>query len=138
MSNHHEKATLTNVLRTLRGRSSHERILHRLHSVVLVQNGFSCSEVARCYGDSARIVAYWVKRFESDGVSGLREKVRSGRPSKLTLLELKRVAAFVKRESESKGVPTNGKTLSTFIKKTFGVSLTVRQCRRIVNQFPSS
>lgn len=123
------------LFRTLRGGSPNERILHRLHSVVLVFNGLSCSEVAKCYGDSARIVAYWVKRFEEQGIAGLQEEARSGRPSKLTPAQLKKVAAFVEESSQTNGAPIDGKALSAFIKKRFDVSLTVRQCRRIVKQF---
>jgi transposase len=122
------------LLRTLRGSSPEERILHRLHSVVLVLNGFSCSEVAKCYGDSARSVAYWVERFEGKGLAGLEEEARSGRPSKLTPAQLKKVAGFLKG-SQTGETPVDGKALSVFIKRRFGVSLTVRQCRRIVKQF---
>lgn len=122
------------LLRTLRGATPRERILHRLHSVALVLNGRSCSEVARFYGDSARIVAYWVKRFDESGLAGLEEEARSGRPSKLTASQLQRVKVFVRKTSESSASPITGEVLAAFIKGTFHVSLTVRQCRRIVKQ----
>jgi transposase len=128
-----EKDVPNELLKALHGTSPHERILHRLHSVVLVLSGLSCSEVARLYGDSARIVAYWLERYETEGIAGLEEEARSGRPSKLTSTQLQSVKAFVKRSSPS--APVSGEALSSFIKKRFGVSLTVRQCRRIVKRF---
>lgn len=116
--------------RVLHGASESERILHRLHSVVLVLNGFSCSEAARLYGDSARSVAYWVKRFAERGIPGLEEKQRSGRPRKLTPLQMKRLRVFVEKESKD-GEHVPAKKLAFFINQKFGVRLTIRQCRRI-------
>jgi putative transposase len=125
------------VLRALRGASESDRVLHRLHSVVLVLKGFTCSEVARLYGDSARSVAYWVKRFEAAGVSGLEEEQRSGRPSRLTPAQMNTVRAFATKRSQS-GKPTTGKALSSFINQKFGIHLTIRQCRRILKMFIES
>ena len=45
-------------------------------------NGLKVSEVASlCYCDS-RTVSGWVRRFEKDGLAGLKDKPRSGRPPK--------------------------------------------------------
>lgn len=124
------------LLASLRGSSPNERVLHRLHSVVLVLRGFSCSEVARFYGNSERIVAYWLKRFEEAGIAGLEEGSRSGRPSTLTDAQLRKVQSFIKTSRE-KHESVTGPALAAFLKETFKVSLTVRQCRRILNQFLS-
>jgi transposase len=124
------------LLTSLRGASPKERVLHRLHSVVLVLNGFSCSEVARFYGNSERIVAYWSKRFEEAGIAGLEEGSRSGRPSTMTDAQLRKVQSFIKTSRE-KHESVTGPALAAFLKGTFKVSLTVRQCRRILNQFLS-
>src|SRR5436190_6332323 len=124
------------VLHALRGASEHERILHRLHSVVLVLNGLSCSEAARLYGDSARSVAYWLQRFEEGGLSGLEEEQRSGRPSKLTSAQTKRIRWFVEKQTQA-GETVTAKSVSFFINQKFGVKLTVRQCRRILKQMAS-
>ena len=123
------------LLRALRGAAESERILHRLHSVVLVLNGFSSSEAARLYGDSARSVAYWVKRFEEHGVGGLEEKQRSGRPSKLSESQMRSVKSWVRKSFD--GTPVTGKVLSSYIRSRFGLSLTVRQCRRIMKTISS-
>lgn len=122
-------------LKVLRGTSEQERILHRLHSVILVLRGFSCSAVGRLYGDSARSVAYWVKRYDALGAAGLKEQARSGRPSKLTPSQLRSIESFMSNGSASS--PVTGEALSAFIRKMFDVSLTVRQCRRIVRRFSS-
>ncbi len=122
------------MLKRLRGHSSHDRLLHRLHSVVLVAHGLSASEVARIYGDSPRAVSYWVKRFNKDGAEGLEEEVRPGRPSKLGQAQMNQVRRYVERyRTESKRL--NAQLLSDYIIRGFGVKLTLRQCWRILKQF---
>ena len=44
---------------------------HRLHGVLLVASGLSCEQVAKCFGDSPRTIANWVRRFERPGLPGL-------------------------------------------------------------------
>ena len=121
------------MLRTLRGETPRERLLHRLHSVVLTLSGQSASEVARIHGDSPRAVAYWVTRFNDEGVAGLEEDQRPGRPSKLNARQMDKLQTFLKRsEQQSKSI--NAKALATFILKKFSISLTPRQCWRIRNK----
>jgi len=123
------KETLT----TLRGDSSRERLLHRLHSVALVLSGLSSSEAGRIYGDSPRAVAYWVKRFRKDGLQGLHEESRPGRPSKLNPSQLKKVQTFLNK-SPGRSKSVKAEILAEYISKEFGIVLTVRQCWRIVNR----
>ena len=118
----------------LRGTSVRERILHRLHSVALVLSGRSASEAARIYGDSPRAVAYWVTRFEKQGIRGLGEDSRPGRPTKLKSLQTKKVRAYLNKSRE-RSQPVSAKALQQYIKQGFGVTLTTRQCLRILAKF---
>ena len=61
-------------------RSEESRYDHRLHGVLLVAQGMSCRQVSELLGDAPRTVAYWVHRFERDGLGGLTEEERPGRP----------------------------------------------------------
>jgi transposase len=121
------------LLKTLRGDSPRERLLHRLHCVALVLNGLSSSAVARIYGDSPRAVAYWVKRFKKDGEQGLHEESRPGRPSKLNASQLKHVQIFLDKSS-AHSKSEKAEHLAHYISEKFGITLTVRQCWRIVNR----
>ena len=123
------KETLT----TLRGDSARERLLHRLHSVALVLSGLSASEAGRIYGDSPRAVAYWVTQFKKDGLDGLHEETRPGRPSKLNQSQLKKVQLFLIKSAE-KSKSVKAEILAEYISKEFGIVLTVRQCWRILNR----
>ena len=64
-------------------RSDESRYDHRLHGVLLVAQGLSCRETAGVLGDAPRTVENWVHRFERDGLAGLTDTERSGRPSRL-------------------------------------------------------
>ena len=125
--------TTKDTLKILRGDSSRERLLHRLHCVVMALNGSSASESARIYGDSPRAVAYWVRRFQQGGIEGLNEEARPGRPSRLNDAQMKKVQTYLtKAGAQSK--PVNAEMLSVFILKKFKIFLTPRQCLRILKR----
>ena len=128
-----KKGPTAELNRTLRGASPRERLLHRLHSVALVLHGMSASEAGRIYGDSARSVAYWVKPFRQDGVQGIEEGSRPGRPSKLSPAQLQELQAFVSR---CRGVKQaiSGAVLVSHILHEFGVKITRRQGVRLFTQ----
>jgi transposase len=133
MNKKSSRAITNEMLATLRGDSSRERLLHRLHSVALVLSGLSASEAARIYGDSPRAVAYWVTQFKKDGLDGLHEETRPGRPSKLNPSQLMKVQLFLNK-SAAKSKSVKAEILAEYISKEFGIVLTVRQCWRIVNR----
>lgn len=118
------------MVRCLSGKTSHEWLLHQLHCVALVIHGYSASEVARVFGDSPRAVSYWVKRFRAKGIAGFTETTPAGRPSKLNEAQIKGVQQFIVQS-----VNVTAETLSHFIGKAYNISLTVRQCARILKRF---
>ena len=122
-----------NMVRDLSSKSPDARLLHRLHCVALVFSGFSASEVGRIFGDSPRAVAYWVTRFKKDGLDGLREEARPGRPPKLNPSQMKQLQTFL-QQSRARSRIVNSQTLSEYISKQFSIVLTVRQCWRIVKR----
>lgn len=123
----------SDILKTLRGESPRERFLHRLHCVVMALNGSSASETGRIYGDSPRAVAYWITQFKKGGIAGLEEDARSGRPSRLSDLQLKKLQKYAK-QLKARMQPVNADSISAYILKEFGLSLTYRQCWRILKR----
>lgn len=118
-------------------RSKDARYDHRLHAVLLVAQGMSCSEVAQLLADGTRTVQMWVHRLKDEGLAGLQDKPRPGRPPKLTeeqLSEISRVLRFTPEECGMSGNLWDGKTLSAFILKEYDVQLGVRQCQRLFRQ----
>lgn len=118
-------------------RSEESRYDHRLHGVLLVAQGMSCPEVARILGDSPRSVEYWVHRFQGQGLSGLREGERCGRPPRLNEKQMKEIGRVLRDKPSDAGMPVNlwdGKTLSAWIEKKYDLQLSVRQCQRLFRQ----
>ena len=118
-------------------RSKNARYDHRLHAILLVAQGMSCPDVAHWLGDSPRTVQLWVHRFEEEGLTGLMGKFRSGRPRRLSPEQLLGVDQALRSTPEEYGLSGHlwdGKTLSTFISREFGVQLGVRQCQRLFRQ----
>lgn len=119
-------------------RSEESRYDHRLHGVLLVAQGMTCPEVARLLGDAPRSVEYWVHRYQKEGLAGLTEGERSGRPSRLNEKQVREINRALRAKPSDAGMRVNlwdGKTLSAWIEKTYGIQLGVRQCQRLFRQF---
>src|SRR6516162_11312530 len=95
-------------------RSEESRYDHRLHGVLLVAQGMTCPEVAHLLGDAPRSVEYWVGRFEKEGLAGLWEGERWGRPRRLSEKQMEAVDRILRRSPREAGLSGNlwdGKTL---------------------------
>lgn len=112
-------------------------LAHKLRSVQEVLDGESAVAIAKRYGDSPRIVSYWVTQYQASGKGGLETKPRSGRPTKLTPQQQKKVERFV-RDALRRGERPTGSALSSFVSRSFAVSMTVQHCRRIISRMTAS
>ena len=115
-------------------RTEESRDDHRLHGVLLVAHGMNCPEVARLLGDAPRTVESWLRRFETQGLGGLTEGARSGRPRRLPaahMANIERVLRQPPREAGRRGHVWDGQTLAAGIDKTFEIDRGVRQCQRL-------
>jgi transposase len=119
-------------------RSEESRYDHRLHGVLLVAQGMTCPEVGRLLGDAPRTVEYWVRRFEKEGLAGLTEGDRPGRPARLSATQIEEVNHVLRGKPSDSGMRVNlwdGKTLAAWIEKKYAIQLGVRQCQRLFRQF---
>lgn len=118
-------------------RSEESRYDHRLHGVLLVAQGMSCGDAARLLGDAPRTVQYWIRRFEAEGLSGLVEGERSGRPQRIRPEQLQAIGEALRQTPDTVGLSGHlwdGKTLAAYIEQQYGVVLGVRQCQRLFRQ----
>jgi transposase len=129
--------TVIHILQDEIRRSYEARYDHRLHATLLVAQGLSCRNVSELLGDSPRSVAYWVSRFESEGLAGLVDADRPGRPRRLDEHQLVQVQEALRLSPSDYGFTANiwdGKLLSHFIGQQFGIAIGVRQCQRLFRQ----
>jgi transposase len=129
--------TVSLVLQNEIHRSAEGRYDHRLHAVLLVAKGQSPPQVARLLGDAPRTVEYWVQRFLDEGLAGLAEADRPGRPPRLRAEEVAVISTALRRPPSEVGLQVglwDGPTLATFIEQRLGKRLGVRQCQRLFHQ----
>lgn len=89
------------------------------------------------FGEDRRTVQRWVKRFETHGLTGLREGERSGRPTTLDAKQWAALGRDLRRDPQAFGHAGHlwdGKLLSAHLRLRYGGMLGVRQCQRIFGQ----
>ena len=129
-----DSARLKEKLRKEIRRSDDARYDHRLHAMLLAVDGRSPYEVAELLGDAPRSVYNWIMRFREDGLEGLREEQRPGRPRRLREKQMKALAQDLIKSPGDLGYSQpiwDGVSLRNHVEKTFGISLGVRQCQRV-------
>ena len=134
---HSGKGLILQALETACRDSAEARFLHRLHCVLLVLQGCSGQEVAEWHAADPSSVARWVRRFDESGLEGLREGRRSGRPGKLGSKHLQALGDDLSKPPDVFGYAKaswNGTLLAAHLKQQYGVSLSVRQCQRLLRQ----
>jgi transposase len=115
-------------------RSDESRYDHRLHGLLLITGGYNCQQVAALFGEDRRTVQRWVTRFETHGLTGLRDGVRSGRPATLNATQWAALGRDLRRDPQAFGHTGHlwdGKLLAAHLHRRYKVELGVRQCQRI-------
>lgn len=75
-----------------------------------------------------------MQRFNKEGLQGLIEIERSGRPSRLTDRQMETIGNVLRKSPKDAGLFVglwDGKTLSAYIKRKYGIEIGVRQCQRM-------
>ncbi len=113
------------------------RYYHRLHVVLHALKTGSCHESARIFNHSPASVYNWVHRLTENGLSGLQEGQRPGRPSRLSSKQEDILYKDLLRSPRDLGYEQNiwaGPLLSYHLNKKFGVQLRVRQCQNLFHK----
>ena len=119
------------------GRSEESRYDHRLHGLLLVTAGQSCREVAQLLGEDPSTVQRWIGRFEENGLEGLREGERPGRPRLLDAGQWRHVSMDLRRTPRAFGLAAtlwDGPLLAEHLRRRYRIKLGVRQCQRLFRQ----
>ena len=118
-------------------RTREGRYFHRLDVILYVLQGASPYDAARLFGHSPRTIEYWVHRLLSDGLAGLWEGNRTGRPGRLSATDLQKLRNELQRSPRDLGYSQNlwdGVLLSHHLAKKYSISLSVRQCQRLFHK----
>jgi transposase len=124
-------------LRQAARRSQDTAQSRRLLALALVLEGHTRSAAARAAGMDRQTLRDWVIRYNDDGVDGLCDRPRPGRPPRLTeaqLAELGRLVEDGPDLAEHGVVRWRCIDLKVQIQTRFGVTLSERQIERILKR----
>ena len=88
----------------MRQQRGEARRYRRARMVLLASEGASISSIARTLGTNRLRVGQWLRRFQEQGIEGLGDLERSGRPIQITPLERHQVIAAACRSPKDLGV----------------------------------
>src|ERR671910_1833242 len=123
-------------LRRLARQETNGRVTCRLLAVANALDGMSRERAAHQGGMDRQTLRDWVIRFNAEGIEGLRDRPRSGRPSWLDDGQLAAFKALVLRgpDPERDGVSTwRAKDLCRIVEDRFGVSYTENGMLRLLH-----
>ena len=99
----HERMSLE--LITRRG-TSHQRDVVRAHIALMAHRGHGSSSIAQSLGVSVQTVSHWRTRLARQGVQGLQEAARPGRPRRIVETQRLELLALACEPAESDGRAT--------------------------------
>ena len=125
------------------------KFIHRLHGILLFseKEDESCDSIGALFGNSPRTISNWIKRVNETGdIESLRSKKKSGRPPRLSEGQRQELKIILQKSPEKHGITSNtcttyevrgiwdGKSLSAYIKKQYGIVLETRACQRLFHK----
>lgn len=116
--------------------TSDAKYRHKVEMVNLVLSGLTPSYLSTYCGDSKSTITRWVKIADEQGFHALKAKKPTGKPPKLTKEEMAEIRTVLEEDDPKKyGYNVwDGPSLSAFIKKTYAVKLSIRQCQRLLHR----
>jgi len=99
----------------------------RLYAVYQISKGKDAKEIQDMYSTSHKSICNWVHRYNAEGIEGLKDRPRSGRPSLLTDSQKSELDQLIQGSPLEHGYPTatwTGALVADLIKKRFGIEYT--------------
>lgn len=81
------------------------RVSERMHAVLLSSRGYDVGEIAAILDYDEATVRRWIERFEAEGLEGLQDRPRSGRPRGAGAVAQESVRRAIEAGPESSGHP---------------------------------
>lgn len=104
------------------------RVRSRAHGILLSTSGYQRNEIAQIYCVDPRTISSWIDRWENNGIAGLSDQPRHGRPEKLTAVEQQQVIDFLQR------TPKNLKSVAATVAKETDKTVSRQTIKRIAKK----
>lgn len=110
------------------------RLRNRYLAVSHFVDGKSRTEIAKYLKVNRGSVNIWVKKYLDEGISGLSEGHHTGRPIKLTALQLAQLSAFIKDNSVlTQGGRLQAKDIQSYIIDKFQIDYEISNIYRLLH-----
>jgi transposase len=109
----------------------------RIAALLLLLEGLSSSQIARLFGISRWSMVKWIHRVNEEGLEGIPDKKRPGRPCLLTEKTQKELEEALEKSPLEFGLKRNrwdGIIVVEYLKRFHGVHLKVRQAQRWIKR----
>lgn len=108
---------------------------HRVEMVNLVLGGMTPSQLSEYVAESKNTITRWVKTADEQGFEKLADASnKGGRPTKITDSIAEKIDAALQADPKDYGYDVwDGPTIAKFIKDTFDIDYSVRQCQRMMH-----
>ena len=109
------------------------RVSERIHMVLLSSRGYTVPRIAEIFDCDEATVRHWIARFEAEGVPGLRDRPRLGRPRKADAVAQSLIRQHIETPPSAFGYLFTFWTVVTLcahLATTFGLQLSHATVRR--------
>jgi transposase len=109
----------------------------RIAAILLVLEGWKSSQIARLFAVSRWSVVKWIRWANEEGLSGLEEGQRPGRPSRIDEQVQKALAEALESSPRELGLKRNrwdGVVVVEYLERMHGIKLKVRQAQRWIRR----
>ncbi|MGK0254952.1 MAG: transposase [Mariniflexile sp.] len=121
--------------KSLIAKETNGRMRVRLMALSHIKEGANNSQTARNLHISRSTVNDWVNRFYAQGLEGLKEKPRTGRPSRLNEAQLVQLSGYVRNNSIKESVGRlNAQILVNYIEQEFKLNYGISKVSRLLHQ----
>jgi transposase len=131
LKSHFPDQALT-TLDTLLKQTKEARVFRRAHAVREVVAGHHINAVSAAFHLANSALRKWVQRFAQEGLQGLRDRPRSGRPPKVTCELEQHLQRLVEQDPLQHGARSsqwNCRELATVLSQQTGISLSRESVR---------
>lgn len=107
----------------------------RCQMILLSNEGLSPPKIAQHVRFSRDTVVRFIKRYKREGIAGLRDKPRPGRPRRVTDEYLTQLSKAIEQEPRDLGLPFSNWTtakLATYLAERTGIVIGARQVEKYV------